>query len=181
MARRRKRPTRKRPTTNAVLQAARQLGLDDEALAKVMRCSMDTVRRYREGEELARVTFHLQTSWLLLDTARMIRTRAAPRQKSVDWLRIYDEKLGRCPGDLLVEEWGLDRLHAHLAGPKPEPVPKPGTKRPAPQASPPPPPPPRPKIKVEPAKNTWEWIAGGAAVIGATVLGAVLWVARNKR
>lgn len=176
---------RKRPSTKAVLHAARQLGIDDdELLARVMRCSLETVRRYREGQELARVSFHLQTSWLLIDTARLVRTKAAPGEKSVSWMRTYDYGLGMAPAELLTEEWGLDRLHTWLAGPQPEPKARPrrqATPRPVIPPVPEPRLPPRPKITVEPDETWWGWVAGGVAAVGATALGAVLWVARSKR
>ena len=98
---------RKRPTTKAVLSAAHQLGIDeDDALARVMRCSVETVRRYRSGNELARIEFHLQTSWFLIDTARLVRKRRLPGETGAEWLATSDDDLGTCPRDLLTELCG---------------------------------------------------------------------------
>ena len=187
---------RKRPTTKAVLSAAHQLGIDDDgALARVMRCSVETVRRYRSGDELARIQFHLQTSLLLIDTARLVKKRQQPGDTIAEWLAKSDDDLGMRPGDLLTEEWGLDRLHDWLAGPEgnsriePERRPRSGRRlspkrnEPAGQQLEPPRPSPVvvPKVEAGTDGNWWRLVAGGAAAVGATVVGAVLWVARNRR
>ena len=191
---------RKRPTTKAVLSAAHQLGIDnDDVLARVMRCSVETVRRYRSGDELARIAFHLQTSWLLIDTAKLVGGRRLPGETAAEWLAKFDDDLGTHPGDLLIGEWGLDRLHGWLSRPQQASETKLERRLPsrsrakrklplgragsaAPQPEPPQPvPPTEPKVEAPADSNWWRLVAGGAAAIGATVAGAVLWIARNKR
>ncbi len=184
-----------KPKGAFVILAADRLELSDDALARVLRCSAETVGRYRAGEELVATETHLQNAASLLEVERLVRSQRERGQTSAQWLRAFNHNLDAHPIDLLVSEWGIDGLISWLRARQPPKSPsasrteiaEPARVRRTPRkvAKPEPraatsPPEPQPASAAEGA-GWWVWVAGGAAAAAGAAVAAVLWVGGKRR
>ena len=170
------------PTIEAVLDAADELELPEDILARVLRCSAETIRLYREGKSLVRAEVHLDAAAELLEVSRLIRSRVGFRGSPAEWLRAYQGEIGRIPLELLKHDWGisdlLDRLRDHTPIPRvpPASVPAEPASIPAPVASPAPAAQPQPRP--QPKRSPWQALAAFARKVAA---GAASFLRRIRR
>ena len=168
------------PTTQTVLDAADELNLPEDVLARVLRCSGDTVRLYRGGKSLVRGEIHREAAAELLEAFRLIRNRVGFHGSPSEWIRNYQVDIGRVPLEILQHDWGVGDLLDRLRGSMPKPrVPMPDT-----TSGPPSEPMKLPNALPGPAPATrsqhgaWRALAAFAMRVAA---GAVSWLLRIRR
>ena len=176
----------KRPSVRDVFRAANTLELPDLALAQTLRCSGETVTRYRLGGDLVQTEPHTEMAQGLVEVCGLIPGFLEPGQTPAQWLRAFNKELDAVPLHVLEHEWGLDDLLAWLRGEgyarSSEAAPsgsrrKRPTRRPTSEHEPPSAAASKPKPEPK-ADRWWAWIAGGTVVAVAAVAGFVAW---NRR
>ena len=80
--------------TRCMLLDADELGLSDEILSRALRCSRETLKRYRSGHSIVRTANHVEMAEAVVEVCRRGVLRHKPGKGAGTGARSYYQRIG---------------------------------------------------------------------------------------